>query len=553
VKRRGTIIVLVALVLALMVTLPGVPRTRAITPDTLTPTEDAFVDSTDPNGNFGSETVLAVYDDITPTVLIYTYLRFDISTYEHVESATLRMYCEVSDDPSTDEYTLKEVTNVAWDEDTVNHNNKPAVGDTLYEAVTGATGWKEWDVTDYVEESVLSEWDFISFELDPDTPPFSYGAWFNFTSKEGASNEPELVVYGYPEDQPIEYNLYGAVHEETGSQDSAINCTLTRVGESPRTVEVDGWYNITETESQVVWKFDLGNNVTRTFYCLPDVSETIYAIRPDEPYYTYSFNIIDFVGVEDAYLETMFNIEGTDWVVERWNVTIEGDLPFTLTWGNAYQLRLRCDRGTYYYPPIVATSDQNIILEITGDMFPVEDTDIGDLTNSGTRVNSTYIQGVYADALQETTWINMSIYEAGDSTVIASTNVSDYSLTWNWYYADASVNYYLRVLALHERRGLLEWVYVCPIVYAPDNPWSDLDTLAGDFLIAPSQLLGLGILGVFIGGFSWKNSPVGLIAINIIAMVLQYYNWIDFGWTWLGVSFTISILISLALLQERKR
>lgn len=549
-KRRGTIIVLVALVFTLLLRI-SVPGVEGETVDTRYPLEDAWTDEGNPTENHGSASDLECRHDKGSVDDYYVFICFNISGYEQIWSVTLRLYANDIRE-STDEYYLKEAPSEAWDESTIIWNNQPTPGSTIDTLVCGSTGWKTYDVTDYVATRLGEGESNVTFALTfENNPLYTYGN-INFDSKEN-TDDPELIIDGYTSGQPIEYNLYGAVHEETGSQDSAINCTLTRVGVSPRTVEVDGWYNITETGSQVVWKFDLGNNVTRTFYCLPDVSETIYVIRPDEPYYTYSFSIIDFVGVEDAYLETMFNIEGTDWVVERWNVTMEGDLPFTLTWGNAYQLRLRCDRGTYYYPPIVATSNQNIILEITGDMFPVEDTDIGDLTNSGTRVNSTYIQGVYADALQETTWINMSIYEAGDSTVIASTNVSDYSLTWNWYYADASVNYYLRVLALHERRGLLEWVYVCPIVYAPDNPWSDLDTLAGDFLIAPSQLLGLGILGVFIGGFSWKNSPVGLIAINIIAMVLQYYKWIDFGWTWLGVSFTISILISLALLQERKR
>jgi len=551
-KRRGILILLVALVVTLLVNVPKIPQGQAIVSDTRNPLEDAYVREDNPESNYGNETSLKVFRKKSPGGYNYdVYFKFNLTGYGQITSATLRLY-SYDRAESTDQYYVYRVANTGWSEGSITWNTAPSTGALISTETCGSTGWKEYDVTDYVDDAVLSGWDNVTIRLEFENNPL-YGSGYNyFRSKEFGSNEPKILLEGYPEGTTA-YNMFGAVHEETGTQDSAITCILTRNGEAPRSIEVDGWYNITESRPQVVWKFDLGNNVSRTYYLMPEQNETIYVLRPEEPYFTYTFNILDLVGLDYGYLETLFNYNGTDVVVERWDISLQGDLPFTLTWGNAYQLRLVTSLGTYYYPQMVATSDQNIVLPILGEYFPVDPTGLGNLTSYGTRINGTYIQGVFVDPEEETTWINMSVYEPGVGTATASVNVTADTLNWNWYDADASMDYYLRILVQHERRGLLEWIFVYPTAYSPDNPWSTIDALGGDFMIPPSQFIGLGILGLFIAGFSWRNSPVGLVALNIIAMFLQYFNWINFGWEWIAVSFSVSMLIALSLLKERAR
>lgn len=351
------------------------------------------------------------------------------------------------------------------------------------------------------------------------------------------------------------YNLFGAINEQ-GYYDSAINCTLYRTDDSPLTVEVDGWQNVTETQDQIVWKWDLGYNETRSYY-LMEGNETIYVVIPTEPYYTYYFSIVDYLGVSNsthpAYLETLINVNGTDTVVERWRTDVLNQMPFTCTWGTAYKMRLVCSRGTYYYPTFVAGASTTALLTVTSDMFPVTPTDINQLTVSAVRSNSTYIQSVYSDALSETTWIYMAVYESGNATVITSTNVTANTLTWNWYGADNQISYYVRIIALHDRRGELEWIKLLPVPYTATNPWSGLTAILGDnFPISPDQFIGIGILLFFFAVPSYANAGVGVVLGVITAMILTYIGWLDMGWTWLTSALAIAFIVLFSMYKEKE-
>jgi len=365
-----------------------------------------------------------------------------------------------------------------------------------------------------------------------------------------------VIPLGFPVvHAAVDYEMFGAFNEQ-GYRDGAINATLFRKDDSPLTVEVDGWNNITETQSQIAWKFDLGYNVSRTFYSYQEnETETIYIFKPDAPYYTYYFTVYDYLGVEDAYLETLLNINGSDLIVERWSLEVLNALPFTCSWGTAYKLRLVCDLGSYYYDPFVASGDANVILGITDDMFPVTPTDISQLVVSAERQNVTWIQSVYSDAESATDWIWMGVYEYGNETYLSSTNVSASTLTWNWYGADIETHYYVNVTVSHERRGLLTWVVLCPVPSDFDeNPWAGLPDIVGSgFPISASQFIGIGIVLLVFISFSSHNSGVGIIIGTIVAAVLVYINWLDISVTWIVTTLAIAFIVAFSIYKDRER
>jgi len=350
-----------------------------------------------------------------------------------------------------------------------------------------------------------------------------------------------------------DYDLAGAYNEE-GYREGAINCTLYYIDNSSSTFTLDGTYNVSSSSEGIAFKFDLGYNESRTYYLIEGQNETIYVIKPTSPYYTYSFYVIDYIGVKDAYLETLININGTDRVVERWKLDVLNALPFTCSWGSVYKLRLVCDRGIAYLPSFVAGATMENTIAITSELFPSTETDISGIQVNSVRNNITWITTTYYDSDGNTSWVYVAIYQFGNSTPIQTTNVSSSSLTWHWYGADPELDYYVYILANHDVRGLLDWTIVLPTEFENDeNPWDILDTILGAFPIDPKNLIGLGIVLLCFATFSNRNISVGLVVGIIIAMILTYIGWLDFNWAWLTSSLAIAVLVGLAIEKERMK
>jgi hypothetical protein len=354
-----------------------------------------------------------------------------------------------------------------------------------------------------------------------------------------------------------DYDLGGAYNEQGFKTTEDYNATLYRETEGQFNVtNLNGIYNYTGTKG-LVWKWHLANNDTRTYYlggATGGANETIYVIVPAQPWYSYSFDVIDFIGVEWGYLESLININGTARVVERWGLDVINELPFVMTWGAVYQMRLVCDRGTYYYPDFVAGADLSQVLQITSEMFPESGQDI-DVTVTASRVNTTYIQSTYVDGnSSSTSWIYMAIYEYGNTTVLTSVNQSTYSLTWNWYGADSTTSYYVNVTSSHTVRGILTWVLMCPVPVTDDNPWSVLTYFLGDEWVIPAQhILGYGMCFLVGGSFSRKNAGVGIVSMIIVAAFLTYIGWLSFTYDWLVISLAVAILVAFSIHKEEVR
>ena len=346
-----------------------------------------------------------------------------------------------------------------------------------------------------------------------------------------------------------QYDLRGAYNEQ-GTRDGAINVTMTRDNQSPTTFELDGTYLANATTAGVVLAFDLGYNETRTYYVYGN--ETIYVMKPADPYYNYYFSIIDMIGLEWAYLESLVNINGTDRVCERQTIAIVNDIPFMFSWGKSYKMRLVCNLGEYVYGTYVAGATSDFDLVITADYFPVLPTHIGDLTVSATRQNESWIRCAFIDANASTNWVEFAFYEYGNSTSFHQYNTTSNSVVYNWYEGDSFTDYYVIVTVNHQRLGTKYWTYTCPApTIGYGNPFSALELL-GDFPFDMTQLPAVLIIIVVMLSFSWWNAPMGIIASILVAFILAWLGWLAVGWTWLSLSGSLAFLLALAMKKERE-
>lgn len=348
-----------------------------------------------------------------------------------------------------------------------------------------------------------------------------------------------------------QYTFYGAF-DEVGFRDGAINCTVFRSDESQYTFELDG-SNVTTLDTvPIAIKFDLGWNESRTYYLLPDQNETIYAIIPDEPYYTYLVSVFDLLGVENGYVETLININGTDRIIERWTIDILNELPFTLSWGTVYKLRLVCDRGTYYFKSFVAGASQSFTIAITEDIFPTVPTDIGEILVSVTRTNTTHIRTIYYDSDNATGLVTMKMYEWMSETLIDEVNATGQTLVWDWYDGDGEVDYLVQITAIHDVRGSVTWALPAPKPFAEENPFLPLDDLLGTSQpVLPSQVPAIGIVLFTLLIFSQIFIGVAGVITCTVASLLIHIGWLDIPLTWMPIPFGIAFLILFVQMIER--
>jgi hypothetical protein len=348
----------------------------------------------------------------------------------------------------------------------------------------------------------------------------------------------------------IGYTLNGAFNEDGTQNWSGINVTMTRQGQAPLTFFLNGTYDAAASIKAIVFNFDLGYNESRTYYTLNGATETISVLLSEEPFYTYFFEVVDYVGLQWGYLESVLNVNGTDTVVERWSISVLNEIPFTLSWGKAYTMRLICNKGSYTYGSYVAGASMSFTLGVTADMFPVAPTDINGLTVRASRMNVTWIKIYYSDIYSNTTWVSFDIYEYGTSVSLYHYNTTSQTVTDNWMEAASDTDYYVVIQISHALLGSKVWSFPCPAPVANANPFFALNYL-GTFPFDATQLPAVIILVAVGLSFSWYSVPIGLLVGVIVAGLLIWLSWLDVSWAWLTVSGTIIIIIALVEAKER--
>lgn len=348
------------------------------------------------------------------------------------------------------------------------------------------------------------------------------------------------------------YTLHGAYYED-GSDAGAINITMTRVNQGALTFELNGTYLANASTTVTVFNFNLGvGNQSRTFYTVNGAAEEIYVYKPTDNYfYSYFFEVLDYIGLDWGYLESVRNVDGTDRVIERWTLG-SNELPFTFHWGDAYAMRIVCNRGIYTYAkPYVAGATTSFTLSVTPDMFPIVPTDINGLAVIAQRVNITTLYAYYRDDYSQTNWTYFEIYEYGEASPIYSYNSTSQLITVYWYEAGSDIDYYVKITILHSTLGTKYWSFPCPAPISVSNPFDAL-SLLGEFPIAANQVIPVALLVVVSLCFSWYYLPFGLIVLVLIAAIEVWLGWLAIGWTWLGLSGSIILILALAEAKQRE-
>ncbi len=192
-------------------------------PITLCAEADTYVYQANPSSssNFGDERVVIVGWDEFGYEQRGLFL-FDLSDVPAttIASATFEAYLEDRSGPDPQTVDLLRVDHfLSWNEDTVNWNTQPPAWDTgISTAVSGLTGYYQWDVTDLLQSWLSGEWRNNGLELRPAEGTFSR----SFRSREYSSRCPRLIInFAAPDPGPLG-SISGTVYDdanENGRQD----------------------------------------------------------------------------------------------------------------------------------------------------------------------------------------------------------------------------------------------------------------------------------------------------------------------------------------------
>jgi hypothetical protein len=205
---RGIVIVLV-LSLVLVSTL-SIKTVNAQTGQvTLKPSDDAYVDSSNPNSNYGERNYLQITNynsEINIANESIAWLKFNLSSIPNgalIDGATLQLRTSsVTGSFNVNAYSGSDFLNasavVSWTELTLTYSNMPSYNTTLMDSVLVATNnqWYNWSVVDAVGDALNRTATTVTMVL-LDPSPSGLVSSISFNSKEFSISDyaPTLTVH----------------------------------------------------------------------------------------------------------------------------------------------------------------------------------------------------------------------------------------------------------------------------------------------------------------------------------------------------------------------
>jgi hypothetical protein len=381
-----------------------------------------------------------------------------------------------------------------------------------------------------------------------------------YAAEQGADKAPKLYVTytceGY------RYILHGPYYENGGVYPGIVNVTMNRQCEDSYLFILNGTGGVDEEIIQIeqqaisfTWNItEEAFNQTRT-YCLTTESfEEIYVYvpNPDTPFYLYTFTVTDFMGVTNGYIETLIIVGDTSRTVERQSLAVINCVPFWMMFGYSYTLRLVCDEGTYTWGAFTALTEETQNLVITPGMFPTTWTGYN-VTVAARRMNTTWIQSNYTDSQTLTSWVYWNItYRQGYTWQTAYTiNNTGNTHTVNWHSADETTSYLVTVTASRDEETLT-WSFPCPRPETTTNPWTEGFNVLGTWPIPAGNVLGLGIVLMCFGVFSYVSRDVGTVVAVLLAMTLTFIGWLQISWSLLALALIIAVLAAIRVRKKEE-
>lgn len=330
---------------------------------------------------------------------------------------------------------------------------------------------------------------------------------------------------------------------------------------NPQSYTLDGTDGVADTvnlpdkATYFSWNLTSSGNQSRTIW-LSSVHETYNVFMPNlaDPYYLYSFTVTDFVGLSNAYLETIVSINSTSQIVERLPLSSVNNLEFWFSWQHYYALRIISDQGTINYGDFQARSETNQNIVLTTDMIPVP-TEGLNITVNALRINATWVQANYTDSQTETNWLTVTIKHKVGYTLVQdyTTNNTGDTQQINWYSASASLDYLVYLVASRDS-GELSWSFSTPF-YEPDtNPWAEPLTILGDSLPFPiANIVGFTIVMFFFGMTTYEDRHLGLVVGILVAGFLTYIHWLAIPVTFIALALCLAVFFILSEAKKHER
>jgi hypothetical protein len=359
------------------------------------------------------------------------------------------------------------------------------------------------------------------------------------------------------------YIVRGAYYENGAVYPYIVNLTLYRTTESPLSYLLNGTDGEADTftidveakPSFFCWNTTTALNRTRIIYLSSATYEEIWIYVPneDEPCYLYTFNVVDMVGISNAYLETIINVAGNNRVVERQSLSVVNSVPFWMIWAHRYSLRLVCDQGTYVFGDFVALTEASNTLTITQAMFPKSYPTLN-MTVNAMRMNASWIEANYTDSLSLTAWVKVDIkykqlYSSTYTTAYSVNNTGSTSQV-DWYSASSTTDYMTSFTASYNG-SLLHFSFPCPSPINGTNFWIGIwDAILGQLPFPAYQLIGSAIIILFLGMFTFWDTDMGLVIVFVVAGILTIMQWYTMSAPIWIFGFAMTILY---ILSEKKK
>jgi hypothetical protein len=346
------------------------------------------------------------------------------------------------------------------------------------------------------------------------------------------------------------YNFHGVYDELTGELTSDCNVTTYFTLSAADTFELTNEDTVVAFEADPTYFiFDL-SPYDRYYWVDPsDVPTDIYVFNDNNTaVYTVQFN--DLIGRLKTYpyVEFIYNVDGTEQIVEKLKVDVENKLIIHAVQGRTYTVKI----GDYTYGDLLFGATTPITLNLRGLLFP--DTII--VGYRYVRVYVTRDTGTgeivlnYQDTKNATTSVDWYVYYQNNATLAYSNSATESEWVDTWLGSDVNTDYYAVVIIEHETYGTLEQRISLPRLYGSEISPFSLDAL-GSLGFDTSYLIPAFIILCSAGAFSAVNVVIGAFVVIAEAAAFAAFGWLPISVDL--IVFVFALVIIFALVMARRR